>query len=183
MKNANGWMVDAYTKQQYKGMKLYLTRSGNAGVAIKKDGDVVSLFAKGGARNMAKLIPFAVANGGRKLDAFAKRERTGLQNQYARFGARATGRVDFDPEYAPNLWKMKSDDFKNDPANRPEVVAMILPKSVDEIIRKWDRDRQVDLDRVRKYGDYGDMLEARNAKLEGRTSADAKLRAAMGSGR
>ena len=164
-------------------MKLYLTSSGNAGVAIKRNGDVVSLFAKGGAGNMAKLIPFAVANGGRKLDAFAKRERTGLQNQYARFGARVTGRTDFNPEYAPNLWKMKSDDFKNNPANRPEVVAMILPKSVDEIIRKWDKDKQVDLDRVRKYDDYGEMLEARDARMEGKSGADKSMRAALGGGR
>jgi hypothetical protein len=175
-------MVDAHTKKEYKGMKLFLTRSGNAGVAIKKDGDVVSLFAKGGKGNMAKLIPFAVANGGRKLDAFAMRRPTGLHNQYARFGARATGRTAFDADYAPNLWKMKSAEFRSDPANRPEVVAMILPRSVGEVIRKWDGDRKIDLDRVRRYDDYGEMISARNKQMMGE-DASAKLRGALGSGR
>lgn len=180
--NENGWMVDAYTKEQYKGMKTYLTRSGNAGVAIKRNGDVVSLFAKGGSRNMAKLIPFAVANGGRKLDAFAKRIPTGLQNQYARFGAKATGRVDFNTEYAPNLWKMKSDEFKADPINQPEVVAMILPKSLNSLIRQYDKDRKIDLDSLRKYDDYDEMLKARDAKIASDDRA-AEMRAALGGGR
>ena len=180
LSNRNGWMVDAYTKDEYKGMKLYLTRSGNAGVAIKRNGDVVSLFAKGGKGNMAKLIPFAVANGGRKLDAYAMRSPTGLQNQYARFGAKATGRVAFNPDYAPNLWQMKSEEFKADPANRPDVVAMTLPKSLGALIRAYDGDRKINLDKVRMYDDYGDMLAARDAVLDGRADA---LKAAMGGGR
>lgn len=175
-------MVDAHTKAEYKGMRTYLTRSGNAGVAITKDGDVVSLFAKGGSGNMAKLIPFAVAHGGRKLDAYAKRVDTGLHNQYARFGAKATGRVAFNAEYAPNLWKAKDAAFKDDPRNRPDVVAMTLPRSLGALIRAWDADRKIDIDKVRMFGDYDDMIRDRDMRI---LNADMKaaVSSAQGAGR
>ena len=47
--NSNGWMVDAHPKEKYKGMKLYLSRDGKVGVAIKKDGTVTSLFSMAGS--------------------------------------------------------------------------------------------------------------------------------------
>lgn len=175
-------MVDAHTKAEYKGMKTYLTRSGNAGVAITKSGDVVSLFAKGGSRNMAKLIPFAVAHGGKKLDAYAKRIPTGLQNQYARFGARPTGRVAFNADYAPNLWKSQSDEFKADATNRPDVVAMTLPSSLESLIRRWNAGRKVDLDSVPMYDDYDDMIRDRDRQIADRERS-AALKAAIGGGR
>ena len=31
---ANGWMVDAHTKKEYKSMKTYLTRDGKSGIAV-----------------------------------------------------------------------------------------------------------------------------------------------------
>ena len=163
-------------------MKTYLTRSGNAGVAITKSGDVVSLFAKGGRGNMAKLIPFAVAHGGRKLDAYAMRVPTGLHNQYSRFGAKPTGRVAFNEDYAPALWRNKSAEFKADSLNRPDVVAMVLPKSLNAVMRAWDADRTIDLDKVKLYGDYGDMIKDRDKRMQ---SAEMKsaLSVARGAGK
>ena len=167
-------MVDAHTKAEYKGMKTYLTRDGKAGVAIKPDGDVVSLFSISKERNsMGKLIPFAVAHGGRKLDCYGG----GLQNMYARFGAKAKGKVAFNAEYAPYLWRRQSEEFRNNAANRPDVVAMTLPKSLTSLIRQYDRDARVDLSKVRTYAEYDDMTRARDRALDGRSAA---LKAAFG---
>lgn len=167
--NSNGWMVDAHTKEKYKGMKLYLSRDGKVGVAIKKDGNVTSLFSMAGrgSNAMGSLIPFAVAHGARKLDAFAAKGKTNLPSMYARFGARATGRMEFNPEYAPNLWKMKDEAFKNDPANHPDVVAMTLPKSLNSLIRRYNRDASVNVGRLKTFDDYDEMRNDRDRKLSG----------------
>ena len=57
---------------------------------------------------------------------------------------------------------------------------MTLPKSLGALIRAYDGDRKINLDKVRMYDDYGDMLAARDAVLDGRADA---LKAAMGGGR
>ena len=48
---------------------------------------------------------------------------------YARYGARATGKVAFNSEYAPADWDGKS---------YPNVVAMVLPKSVEDVIYTYE---------------------------------------------
>lgn len=131
----------------------------NAGVAIKKDGDVVSVFsANKGSNAMGKLIPFAVEMGGRKLDCFANGNRGGLASMYARYGAKATGRLAFNEKYKPDGW---------DGVSRPDVVAMVLPRSVDEIIDNYDASRRVNLDRLKEYYDYDEMKEARDRRMTG----------------
>lgn len=153
----NGWMVDLHTKSQYKGMKTYLSRDGKAGVAITKDGDVVSVFNGGSKRGaLGSLIPFAVAHGGKKLDCYGG----GLQNQYAKFGAKATGKVKFNPEYAPPGW-----DGREFP-----VVAMYLPRTLDKVISEYDGGRTVQLDKVKTYKSYDRMLTARDRAMNGQSA-------------
>lgn len=169
-----GWMVDVDEKKAYSGMKLYLSRDGKAGMAIGRDGNVHSLFSAsksaGGKGNaMGSLIPFAVEHGGTKLDCYG----AGLQDLYARYGAKAVGKVKFDGKF--------NDDWMALPSNHPDkqnppdyVVAMTLPRSVKAIERHYKPRVAVDLSTVKEYkdkgGEYGydRMLQARDAAIEGR---------------
>lgn len=158
-KTSNSWMVDVHSVREYRKMKCYLSASGNAGVAIKRNGDVVSVFSSAkGSNAMGKLIPFAVEMGGKKLDCYANGRNGGLASMYARYGARATGKVAFNSEYAPADWDGKS---------YPNVVAMVLPKSVDDVINRYDPKRSVNLNRLKEYDDYDEMINARNRRMTG----------------
>ena len=167
----NAWMVSLHEKSEYKTMKCFLSRDGKTGMAITKDGDVVSLFSAGSAGGakknaMGSLIPFAVAHGGRKLDCYAQKDKyKNLATLYSRYGARATGKTPFNPAMAPPGW---------DGESKPPVVAMILPKSLTEVIDKYDKGHVVTVRRLKTYEDTGEgwensgykhMLDARDRKL------------------
>lgn len=158
IRNKNGWMVDVH--DDYSEEKCFLTKDGKAGVAVTKDGDIVSLFSSvGGDNRSEKLIMMAIENGGCKCDCYGG----GLQNIYARFGAEAVGRTPFNREYAPEAWKLLPD---GDPRKQEyDVVAMIFPKSVRESVKLWDKGRKIDLDTIRLFGDYDEMLKFRDSLL------------------
>ena len=167
-RNPNYWMVDVHSKKGYQGARLYMTKDRRAGVAITKDGNITSVFSRSNERGMmAKLITFAVARGGRKLDCFAG----GLQNMYARFGAKAVAQTLFNPEYAPKGW-----DGRHLP-----VVGMVLPKTVSGVIRAYKKGASVNLRNVPNYPDYDSMLAARDAFIDRSNSIMYALRTAKGS--
>lgn len=175
-------MVDLHSKSEYKRMRCFLTPDGKTGVAIKRDGDVVSVFSTSGKRGaMAKIIPFAVANGGRKLDCYAFSDgRSSLHNMYGRFGAKAHGKMTFDPQYNSVFQRTAQ---ANPGMRRPShVVAMTLPSSLAGVMRAYNADRKIDLGRVRSYDDYDKMMDDRNAHLALRGKSSG-VRGALGGGK
>ena len=145
--------MDAHSKKQYQSIRRYLSKDGKSGFAITKDGDFTSVFNYSKERGrLAKMLTMAVDLGGRKLDCFGG----GLQNMYASFGAVAHGQVAFNKEYAPSGWDGKSEY---------PVVAMSLPKSVNAMIKAYDRGRTVSLSKVKQYDDYDEMLAARDREI------------------
>lgn len=162
----HGWMVDVHTVKEYRGMRCYLTADGKSGIAIKRDGNVVSLFSAGGGGKLGKLLPFAVAAGGRKLDCFGG----GLQNMYAVYGARATGQTPFNDEFAPEGWDASE--------GRPPVVAMTLPSSLEELVKSYNKAATVNMSKVRVFhGDdgYDRMIEDRDKRLSQRRGSVSAL--------
>ena len=151
-----------HSVKEYQSMKCYLTADGKAGIAIKKDGDVVSVFSSGGNKSLGKLLPFAVANGGRKLDCFGK----GLQDMYARYGAKATGQTPFSEEAAPDDWDKK---------DKPPVVAMTLPDSLDELIKSYNPNAKIDMGSVRVFDNYKKMINDRDKALLRRGAQNTAL--------
>lgn len=123
------------------------------GVAITSDGDIVSVFSRSKSRNAVnKLIAFAVANGGKKLDAYGG----GLQNMYARLGGKMHARVKFDERYKPKGWDKKS---------RFDVVAMSMPKSLDALVRSYRDGGKAHIEKVPYVSDYGEMIERRDREM------------------
>ena len=111
-----GAAVAVYSVEDYKGMRLFLSEDGNSGVAIKPDGDIVSVFSSGGAGR--SLMELAVSAGGKKLDAFD----TVLPHFYAPHGFVVASRMDWNEEFKPEGWNKET--FSEFNGGSPDVVFM-----------------------------------------------------------
>jgi hypothetical protein len=111
-----GATVAVYTPKEYRGMRLFLSADAKSGVAVKPDGDIVSVFA---ANNSGRaLIELAVSAGGTKLDAFD----TVLAHFYAPHGFVVASRMAWNEEFKPEGWdKQTFSAFNN---GKPDVVFM-----------------------------------------------------------
>lgn len=152
IRNKRGWMVDVH--DDYSGMKCFLTSDGKSGIAVTKDGDIISVFSSvSGDKRLEKLIPIAIENGGIKCDCYGG----GLQDIYARYGAKATGKIPFNKDYAPSDWDGKSEY---------PVVAMKFPESIDKSIKYYNRNVFIDMKKVKAFDDYEKMLLDRDKRIK-----------------
>lgn len=141
-----GASVHTYTPEEYSQMKMFLSEDGLSGVAVKPDGDIVSVFVnpnakaanyigKGGGRGHA-LVELAKQNGGTKLDAFD----TYLPDFYKKHGFEETGRDVWNEQYKPEGWN--KDFYKQYNNGEPDVVYMQLkqasPDDIGASIAKGD---------------------------------------------
>ena len=123
-RNSSGAAVYVYPVEEYENMRLFMTEDGSAGFALN-GGDIVSLFKDpqtdlpGVAQH---LVALAVAEGGRKLDAFD----TVLPDIYSLQGFRVISRLKWDESQAPDGWNKK--DFANFNEGEPDVVFMVYDK-------------------------------------------------------
>jgi hypothetical protein len=114
--NRFGAAVYVYPANDYAQMQLFVTKDGLSGVAVKPDGDIVSVFSTGGAGRA--IMELAVAAGGTKLDAFD----TILPDFYSAHGFVAVSRLKWDDSQAPDGWdKTVFGKFNN---GEPDVVFM-----------------------------------------------------------
>lgn len=116
-KHPFGAAVYVYPAQDYRGMKLFLADDGQSGVAVKPDGDIVSVFSTGGAGRA--VMELAVSAGGRKLDAFD----TVLPEFYAPHGFKAVARTKWNDDFAPDEWSKET--FSEFNGGQPDVVFMV----------------------------------------------------------
>ena len=152
IRNKRGWMVDVH--DDYSGMKCFLTSDGKSGIAVTKDGDIISVFSSvSGDKRLEKLIPIAIENGGIKCDCYGG----GLQDIYARYGAKATGKIPFNKEYAPSDWDGKSEY---------PVVAMKFPDKIKKVITSYDEAAFIEMKKVKVFDDYEKMLLDRDKQIK-----------------
>lgn len=117
---AKGDSVYTYPVEDYTNMKLLLTEDGLSGIAVKPDGDIVSVFSASSEKYRANtLILAAIQNGGKKLDCFD----TFLPKLYADFGFKAVARNNWNDEFAPEGWNKEF--YKNFKNGKPDVVYMV----------------------------------------------------------
>lgn len=115
-----GAFVEAYTPAEYADMKLFLADDGLSGFAIKSDGDIVSVFNSPESPRrgeLGRMIPLALKNGGKKLDAFDGF----LTSAYEKYGFVETGRDKWKDKFAPEGWDYEA-------FGRPDVVYMEFKK-------------------------------------------------------
>jgi len=113
--------VHVYEPQEYAGMKLFLTKDGKAGFAIKEDGDIVSVFNTKGSKHKAfapYALSLAVNKGGKKLDAYDSI----LPKIYSQAGFKISSRNKWADEYSPEGWDKET--FRKFNGGEPDVVFM-----------------------------------------------------------
>ena len=100
------------TPDDLKDQKIYFSEDSTVGGAVTKDGDMGNLFNNGGPKGAAQdVLIDMIKGGGKTADAFEGY----LTTLYANFGLQETGRMKFNPEYAPPGWNYERDD-------NPDVV-------------------------------------------------------------
>lgn len=164
--NDHSAFLTSYEQDDYKDMELFIVNAGAAGMAIKNDGDIVSVFKN---PDMAKkddidkinriLLLTAVKNGGLKMDCFDGF----LPSLYCRYGFRPVCKLKFNDEYAPEGWNFERD-------GRPDVVFMAsLGDDYDTVVAK-NADNEYpayyDYDNIPYIEEYDEALELVNAQLK-----------------
>jgi hypothetical protein len=124
-----GRSVDVYTPDEYAGTRMALTPAGDAGYAVKPDGEIVSVVKAKGApiKDFAgSVLRRAEGQGGNWLNAFD----TALTDLYGKGGFQPVSRLPFSEEMAAEGWGQEAlDAFMQANAKynegRPDLVFMV----------------------------------------------------------
>lgn len=110
-----GKQVTPLSAEALQGHRMFMADSGQAGVAISPQGELVGLWKDPGSHKLVTIsaIQLGVENGGRFLNAFD----TSLAQLYSRMGFKEVTRIKFADEFAPPGW-----DFEK--LGRPDIVFM-----------------------------------------------------------
>lgn len=113
-----------YSYQDYRKMRMFLSKDKTAGFALQGD-NIVSVFAhpilaRGASPN---LLDIAVQNGGRRVDIFD----TYLPKLYSREGFRPVARMLWDDQYAPIDWNYEATKQFNN--GKPDIIFMAYDPS------------------------------------------------------
>lgn len=108
-------------------MDLYLSEDGQSGIAVKPNGDIVSVFAGDNAPRGSgyTLMLLAIQNGGRQLDCFD----THLPDYYSLIGFKPVAKMKWNDEYIPEGWN--KDNFKDYNNGEPDVIFMVYDPNND----------------------------------------------------
>jgi uncharacterized protein len=120
--------VTHYTPEQLKGMKLYTTADGKAGVAVHDHGDgrieATALFNSGGAKGAGLgLLQHAIDHAGvNYVECYGPK----LNQLYAGLGFKVDSKSAFEPKYAAKTWDSQRFDS-------PDYYTMRLPSAYETI--------------------------------------------------
>ena len=144
------WRVDAHTKEEYNNVKLFTSKGGSC-VAIKPDGDIVSVCKNMNDKGTkgSDLIRFAVENGGIKLDSY-----DGNHNFYTKNGFEPVSYVTFNEEYAPKDWKKGVKGYEKE-----DIIFYKYTGKKNET--KW-KDIKTN---IKHFADYEDAMKYRDGLI------------------
>lgn len=171
--NKHGSSVYVYKASEYSKMRLFVSPDGNSGVAVKSDGDMVSVFSntrKSASSPIRSLVNVAIAAGAKKADAF----NTVLPGIYADYGFEPVARLPWDDSQAPPDWdKTTYQDYNN---GEPDVVFLVYkggePLTVGERVGKFDIK---DPSEVPYSQSYDEALTAQNEAVIGERTPPPRL--------
>lgn len=155
--NFFGPFVERRSKDDYRTMQLFTTLDDSAGIAITKEGNIVSVFSKGIHKGVLKtLIPVALSRGGKKLDNFDS-ER--LSAMYASYGFIPISRTSFDKNFAPKDWDYEA-------FGQPDIVFWLHNgDSAESVIYKFG-EYKVDMSKTKKCLNYEEAEKFRDNILK-----------------
>ena len=145
----NAWRVDAHSKEEYNSIKLFTTKGGSC-VAIKPDGDIISVCKNRNDKDTkgSDLIRYAVDNGGVKLDSY-----DGNHVFYTKNGFEPVSYVSFNEEYAPKDWRKGID--------QPEDI-IFYKYTGNKNMTEW-KDVKKD---IKRFDDYYEAMHFRDILLK-----------------
>lgn len=142
----NAWRVDdTYTVSDYEHAKC-LTTDGGSCVAVKPDGDIVSVCKNMNSTDRGSdLLKRAIENGGDRLDAFGE----GLYIFYTKNGFEPVSWTPFNEEYAPHDWNSSRD------AKEPVVFYCYTGKKIEMSFTDFIRNtpKSADYDEAKNFRD------------------------------
>ena len=108
-------------------MDLYLSEDGQSGIAVKPNGDIVSVFSNNKAEGgrSAYMLEMAISQGGRQLDCFD----VYLVEIYEAHGFKPVAKMKWNDEYIPEGWN--KENFKDYNNGEPDVVFMVYDPNND----------------------------------------------------
>ena len=116
-KHKFGPAVEVKPVEEYlqPGTKIFSSESGEVGAAVTAEGDLVSVFKLPGSKEDINPLLHEAAKVAKTLDGFDINGK--LPDLYAKHGFRPSGRMKFDPEFAPEGWTQEM--------GTPDVVFMV----------------------------------------------------------
>ena len=177
--NPHSAAVYVYSEAEYAEMRLFLSEDKSCGVAVKKNGDIVSVFNTGKTHRgvVHALLTLAIEAGGNHLDCFD----TVLPKLYAPHGFRVVVRQKFNNEFQPEGWNKET--FKAFNNGEPDVTYMSLDDSYYGAYRNTDGEVIDDYDETLKlHQEATEYLTLANAARyeDSRTGTERKLADAGG---
>lgn len=158
--NPHGAYVTQYSVENYGQMKLFLSEDNGAGIAVKADGDIVSVF-RDTRKNKNKgaissLLLTAIENGGNKLDNFHGE----LSQKYAAYGFIPVSRCAFNREFAPSDWNYA--EF-----GEPDIIFWRHNgESAETVASKIGSYPEYDFSKVPLFPDYDSAMQYRDEQIE-----------------
>lgn len=140
--------------------KCILSENKDSGIAIKEDGDIISLFSSGGG-NATNLLLYAISLGGNKLDCYDFPNKS-LVDLYNKFGFIPFKKLKFNELYA-------SEDWLRNNYPKADVVAMMLNDfSIYNIINNMGKYPKINHENIPYQEDesYDNMLKDRDIILK-----------------
>lgn len=147
-------------------MDLYLSEDGQSGIAVKPNGDIVSVFSNNKAEGgrSAYMLEMAISQGGRQLDCFD----IYLTKIYEAHGFKPVAKMKWNDEYIPEGWN--KENFKNynngEPAltaGRRHVVFMAYDPNND--IEKQHESLEDTMEEIEKKRGYRYKRKTREEKI------------------
>lgn len=158
--NPHGAYVTQYSVENYGQMKLFLSEDNGAGIAVKADGDIVSVF-RDTRKNKNKgaissLLLTAIENGGNKLDNFHGE----LSQKYAAYGFIPVSRCAFNREFAPSDWNYA--EF-----GEPDIIFWRHNgESAETVASKIGSYPVYDFSKIPLFPDYDSAMQYRDEQIE-----------------
>ena len=155
-KNPFGAYVTLHETYEYDSCKkLFVFDDDTAGIAVKEDGNIISVFSDQTHRNVLRyLLDKAVNAGGIKLDCFGSE---GLRYLYMTRGFIPVTRTKFEKEFAPEDWNYARD-------HEPDILFFIYDTNHDSPIRDYKISEDFDIMDIPCYDTY-EIAEAERDKL------------------
>lgn len=166
--NPYGAFVTQHEIEDYAKMRTFLNDDGTVGVAVKDDGDIVSVFKN--KKNKSKdavssILLTALENGGTKLDNYDGV----LSKMYLNHGFIPVARTAFVDEYAPSDWNYERD-------GRPDIIFwMHNGNDVETVARNIGTQEMPDL-KALPLMEYDEAAAYRDGLITKNASANSTLK-------